>query len=850
MRSAFLLALALAAACSGPSSPPADAAGPCPASVKVDPVVSDGHADPAGARAAKQARAGRIKDAAIIRQPADARQLARVGDFMIANDKIAAIIEDKGLSDGYARFGGEILALDRVGDDGLMIGQSRYGETLFGFAGQMIDPESVGVLADGSDGKEAVIRVVGTLKTVPFLEAFAKALHALDFPMAIDFALAPGEEALHLRATLVNPTADERYLGGLDTTMHGFFHSSRNLVFSPEKGFAAPASASWAGFVSRGETSFAWRVPGANLKFGVNISGFQWSSGPDVDSQSCTVQTFPFADVIVGGPDLDGLREAVRRVDALPAWRAVGGAVKDGFGAPLPGAIVTAQAMDGTLLTQVQTDAQGAYALHAPPEDVMLSAWSRGYPPAAAMLGAGGASLDLAMGKHGTITVHATEMGTGAKLPVRVQVIPDAGVTFPSDALGIPNEINGRLHQAFVTTGDATLPVPPGSHRVVVSRGYEWELLDTKVTVTEGQDAPVVAQLAHSVDTTGVMCGDFHIHSFYSADASDPVVYKVQGAVADGLDVPCSSEHEWVIDFGPVVKQLGLEKWAFGMPSEELTTFAWGHMGVVPLYPKRDQVNNGAVEWIGKQPPEMFASVAKLPEQPVFIINHPRSGGIIGLEAYFTAASYDPATGRGAAPLWSDQFDAIECFNSSDFEENRNAVVKDWFSMLGAGKKLACLGNSDSHHLRSSPVGYPRTCMYFGHDDPTKLTPEAVRDALRTGRTTVSGGITMTAAGPGGEPPGQTVPPGAGPVPFTVTAAAPSWLDVDPNVEVIVDGKTVATQPLTADVQTVGKHWHATVNVDRPAGAHWVIFHVKGKGDLAPLHPGKNAFAMSNPIFF
>jgi hypothetical protein len=283
------------------------------------------------------------------------------------------------------------------------------------------------------------------------------------------------------------------------------------------------------------------------------------------------------------------------------------------------------------------------------------------------------------------------------------------------------------------------------------------------------------------------------------------------------------------------------------MPSEELTTFAWGHFGVVPLVPKVDKVNNGAVEWIGKQPPAMFDDVSKLPEKPVLIINHPRSGGPLGaIGAYFDAAQLDTNTTRGVDGLWSEQFEGIECFNDSDFEANRNLVVKDFFAMLNAGKKRVCVGSSDSHHLRGSPVGYPRTCMHFGHDDPTKLSSEAVRDALRSGRSSVSGGIYLTAIGPNGEGPGQTVPPG--PSTFTVTVGAPSWVSVDPQVEVIVDGVTVETKPLAPVMTMVGQRFSATIDVNR-TGKKWVMFHVKGKGDLSPVHPGRKAFAVSNPIF-
>ena len=48
--------------------------------------------------------------------------------------------------------------------------------------------------------------------------------------------------------------------------------------------------------------------------------------------------------------------------------------------------------------------------------------------------------------------------------------------------------------------------------------------------------------------------------------------------------------------------------------------------------------------------------------------------------------------------------------------------MADWFSMLSHGKNVWAVGNSDSHHIRTSPVGYPRTCIRFGHDDPEKLS--------------------------------------------------------------------------------------------------------------------------------
>jgi hypothetical protein len=292
-----------------------------------------------------------------------------------------------------------------------------------------------------------------------------------------------------------------------------------------------------------------------------------------------------------------------------------------------------------------------------------------------------------------------------------------------------------------------------------------------------------------------------------------------------------------------------MQKWARGIPSEELTTFAWGHFGVVPLLPKPDKTNNGAVEWIGKQPGAFFADVRKQAEDPVLIVNHPRGPTF---SSYFSAAQYDRERGFGNnADLWSDNFDAIETFNDSDFEDNRTDIVKDWFSMLNFGFKFWAVGSSDSHHLRSSPVGYPRTCLYFGHDDPTKVTPELVRDVTKSGDAIVSGGLYMTVAGPGGEHPGQDVTVDAnGEAVITVTVESPGWI-LGETLETIVNGKTISTEPLLPIGAGPSHKFmnQVTVKLDPDAQHNWVVFHAKGEGDLSPIHPGRRPFAVSNPVF-
>jgi hypothetical protein len=809
----------------------------------------DGHADPFGAKAAGQARAGKIRDASQVVQGPFARQKARVGDFALANDKIAVYIEAEGRANGYAPFGGDIIAIEPVGDDGRPKGASQYIESLIALSRQTVKPEKVSVIADGSDGKAAIVRVAGVLADIPFLETF-KALSQAEygFPAAIDYVLEPGAEKITYRLSLANTTDEVVDFANLQRV--GFFHSSRSKLFTEQNGYGAPkGEVPWVAYDS-GDSAFLVRAAeGRPLRYELEISGFQLFSAQGLSAQACEKKTVDYLEIATGSPGIDGLLEAKRRAYAEPAWRELRGVLREEGGGPLAGALVHATAADGKYLTRVPTNAAGEYVLHVPAGGVSLTPTLKGWAiPAATPVADGAPSADLTLPKRAVIQVTATDSVTSEPIPVRVQVIPTTPPAAAPLSFGLRDEVNGRLWQDFAVTGATTLAVPPGPHRVIVSRGYEYELLDTEVTADTATPVVVEAKLRRSVDSTGAMCADFHIHSFYSADSSDPAEEKVKGAIADGLDIPISSEHEWVIDFQPIIQRLNLTKWAFGMPSEELTTFSWGHFGVIPLYPREEAANNGAVDWVGKKPAEFFKVVNDLPEKPVLVVNHPSGSGFM---AYFKVANFNRETGIGDPELWSDTFGGIEVFNDSDFEANRGASVADWFALLNAGHTYWATGSSDSHDQRSSPVGYPRTCLRFGHDDPTKLSPELVRDALRAGAATISGGLYMTAEAPGGVGPGGTASPGD----YKVVVQAPGWLSAS-SLEVIVDGVSTQTLPLTAipaaDPLNPVKRYEATVPVaaSQSSARHWVVFHAKSDVDLAPVHPGRKAFAVTNPIFF
>jgi hypothetical protein len=233
-------------------------------------------------------------------------------------------------------------------------------------------------------------------------------------------------------------------------------------------------------------------------------------------------------------------------------------------------------------------------------------------------------------------------------------------------------------------------------------------------------------------------------------------------------------------------------------------------------------------------------------ESPVVIINHPRGGA-----NYFDYVGFHPATGLvDSAADWDTKFTLVEVFNNSGWLENRDRNVADWLGLLRAGRKVFAVGSSDSHGIVGSPVGYPRTCIEIGTDDPLRATPNLVRDELAAGHATVSGGIYVSAA-IGATGPGDTTTGAGTQLPLDVTVQAATWVDIT-SIDVVVDGEivdTIAVLPSDADPGNPVVRYRKTILVQTRATGGFVVVAAYGTKALEPVHPGKIPFGVIEPIF-
>ncbi len=846
------LLLLVVAAC-GDNTTAASCADPPGAFAAGDP---DGHPDPLHA-GPTEARAGRIKGSELPVVPSGLITW-KDNDFVLANDKVALVIEDVGDSDLYDPWGGRPVGLARV-DGGQLVEPNNFGEVFFLTGRSTIITDHVSVIADGSDGGTAIIRASGKLHPLPFFESVIAVLFKepwLDIDAAIDYELAPGSEHVDVRYRYSSPRGTTT---DLPSVLHALMYTKRTPVFQPNKGFDESLDQPYLALVDEQATSWAYIPASGTFGGSISVSGFVGAVTPGFTMPACGTTDHVHAQIVIGGPGLDGVVDAVARTQGNATRELTGTVTRAGVAA----ANVHVHALDGNgaYLTRVLTDASGNFTLHvAAAADVTLEAYRRGDQVAMVHVGTGSDPSMLDFPATGAIHVTATE--NGAAVPVRVQVLPAEGQTVPSVPVtfGELQIAAGRLHVAFATAGDVSLDVPPGKWEVVVSRGYEYELVRQTIQVVAGTTVEVTAPMERVVDTTNVQCGDFHVHTWRSNDSGDDSLAKVAQAVADGVELPVRSDHEWIADFSAEIAQLGVGQWAHALSSIELTSFeVWGHMGVFPLVAEPTAVNAGAPKWqtfptadqpstpfATLSPPAVFDAVRARPEAPIVIINHPRGGA-----NYFDYVGYDAATGLvSSVSDWDTKFTLVEVFNNSGWLSNRAQNVEDWLGLLHAGRKVFAVGSSDSHVLSSSPVGYPRTCVQLGTDDPQQVTPNLVRDQLAAGHAAISGGI-YVGAKLGTTNPGDTTTGAGSPMQVDVTVQAATWVDVT-NIEVIVDGQTVDTIPIMpsdADPTNPVLRWHGQIPVQVAAAGGYIVIAAYGGTALEPVHPGNMPFGVTEPIF-
>ncbi len=702
--------------------------------------------------------------------------------FRCHNSRIRFLIQDGTRPIGNSSEGGDLIDIDRVRPDELKDGEDTFREYLPALGANEVRVESIEIVNDGQNGEPGIIRVQGRPTTITLAPQAAFLSQDMEGVVFTDYLLRPDSDIIEITTTLQNE--GDVVQAGLGADFLSFGGATPPMT--PEHGFGSVPPFGAVTFLGGA------RGKGVNTAFVCNqrdvvIPLVESGATVAICDDNLTIGSEGgFTRFIIVG---DGSLDSVAR----PAWalrgiatgelsgrvdNAVDGTVVSALTAPLP--------IDGSddgsrVMNEARVAADGSYTMALLPGSYTLVAHvpdlsgeivDRSNQVAVDVVaGAGvGAGL-LTLGGAGRLQV-ITTFDDGVLRPAKLTLLPVGATQTPSAVL-LEFERHGAARYAVSKDGRFDVEVPPGRWRVLVTRGFEFSREDQEVDVAANATTTLTANLVRAIDSTGWLAGEFHQHSLSSLDAVVPLPLKVMENAAEGIEVAVATDHDNIVDFRPFVAALGLTPHVVAFVGNEVSYQGIGHFNAYPFVvddadPFRDI---GTRLWWLKTLPEMFADIRAAADTDAIIqLNHPRSSGT----GVLASMKLDPSDAhRIARPppdlkslppsiydAWSPEFDAIEVntnlgspelFNVdgsalaalADNDPTAVPVLADWFALLGAGLPVAAMGNSDSHKIDEG-VGYPRTFLFTGSDDPTTLGVNELQDVIRAQRTAIGEGCLLT----------------------------------------------------------------------------------------------------------
>ncbi len=307
----------------------------------------------------------------------------------------------------------------------------------------------------------------------------------------------------------------------------------------------------------------------------------------------------------------------------------------------------------------------------------------------------------------------------GRDLPSKVSLRPadDATPRNRTD-LGDPFFAGGFSEIAFLPYGEARLQVPAGRYDVLVTRGPEYSMWDSRIdgdapdgmVFGAGLAAQLQVELHREVDSTGFISADLHVHAAPSHDSGVSLEMRTITMACEGVEFLSSNDHDSITDYRPVIDAMGLNPWLSASVGLETTTLELGHFLAFPLTIDYDAPHNGgAFDWTDLPPLTMVRGLQNLgaygPEETTTFVGHPRDG-ILGYFDQFGMNPFEDDNGKPklefnllniANPILEDadlyftlDFTGLELLNGKRFDIIRTPtkLEMDCYAASEAGEAL------------------------------------------------------------------------------------------------------------------------------------------------------------------
>ena len=526
----------------------------------------------------------------------------------------------------------------------------------------------------------------------------------------------------------------------------------------------------------------------------------------------------------------------------------------------------------GAPISEVRPERDGRFALRLPPGRYRARALAPGGRELTReiVVRPSGAKLaPLALGAPATLVL---PRGQTMRL-VFVGLGETPNPHFDDDPLGFrvgeaklrKGDADNVISLASAETDPRELALTPGRYRVIATRGLEYTLRETQLTLAAGERRALALEAPpRAFETPGWIGADLHVHSAPSMDAALPMPQQLAAFAAHGGELIVTAEHDRIVDASETIARLGLEGRIASVIGAEVTStfhgdetlFTIGHLNAFPLRYVRTAYRGGAPRSEGLRVRSVIAELRAAAGEPFVQINHPRGStpddvrdgaffSHLGVKGKPFAPARPLLAGRNRSLVEPDarglrdvDFSGIEILNGKRQDRYRLARA-DWLSLLLQGERRTATANSDSHSL-GEIVAVPRNYVALPDDAIARFDEAAFLAALKAGRSFgTNGPFVFAKLGEAGV--GDTFAGTAGTLALEIRAAP--WVPVR-EVRVYVNAQLVARKALAAGERRTS----FPLRFSRDA---FVFVEAEGPAQepYASVLPGHRPLAFTNPIF-
>lgn len=883
----------------------------------------------------------------------------KIGDWVLENDRVRFLIEGDDRVMNPCPYGGTVLDISYLEGDSRddILGEV----CLFINAAQTLDPETFEVIDTGTNaavlavtGKLQLgdyINIKGTVDD--FIPGLSDKLpinpdDILPVTVTVYYLLEPGALGLRVLTALRNDSDTQvdaviahLVMSGGDG---GYFNPMGNTSgFGAGGGSFGEDPVPFVAF--RGEQASYMFMPDVNPELAATVLPYGGTSltisgvaavAADIASIIGTLTSRNFAEapgvmhLPPGATDFVGhwhfggdgavstmLDEAYPLMGIETGW--LEGQILDN-GAPAAGVRVSAVSATGEptvrrTMSQAITGADGKYRMRVPTGTYELHArrnsqTARSVATEQVASEATATASNLTLSRDATLIVNIKDP-SGQPTPGRVTVMCDGAC--PQAPTSLETDIStNKLPFGWQSVtwagmdGRVELSVPPGNYKVVVTRGFEWSTWPYdammgggghSLSVADDDEVTLEAEIAHVVDTSGALSGDFHVHALPSPDSPVPLTLRALNFLGEGVDVIVSTDHDIISDYAPSIAKLGAGAELASLIGAEITTGNTGHFNAFPLQQDLTERRGGNLDW-GRGPlndmevDDIFAWAHQQPGEQVVQLNHPSGMGLIsnarvdvlrGLSFkprdQMRMDPQDPDPITGDTGIWSEDFTALEVMTGSGIDRFYS-VGRWWLQMVARGFTPTATAVTDTHKLYGDLGGSPRTYVFVPPtaDSASTFDGTTFTTAVNQGKAIGSRGPffrveVVNSTGATGSL-GDVVATNGQTVTAKIKIDAPEWMPVN-TIEVFMN---LTDEILTTPGESSTEPWTPTLTVPIPLGTEdlqevavgtavhrhyvkeieipltsaddaYVVFVVRGSTSMNPLAPGQVPFAFANPVY-